>query len=66
MNNKVTLKILVSLLVLVVLFGVAQTVSADVKGNENFYAWDRTDEKFVASNADIFFDGGKVQLHSCD
>ena len=64
MQNRIVLKVLVAMLVVVVLFGVVQSASADVQGNDNFYAWDRNNLVFLNSNADIFFDGALVEVFS--
>jgi hypothetical protein len=52
------------MLVGVITLGIAQSALADVKGTENFYAWDRNLLTFRNSTADIFFDGSPVEVFS--
>ncbi|HUF37519.1 MAG TPA: hypothetical protein VMN57_03260 [Anaerolineales bacterium] len=64
MKNKTLLNVLVTMLVMVILFGIAQSASADVKLSNIFKAWDRNSLSFENGNVDIFWDGGLVEVYS--
>jgi len=64
MKNRTLLNVLVTMLVMVILFGIAQSASADVKLTNVFKAWDRVSESFENGNVAIFWDGGFVEVYS--